>query len=72
MTTLVPLSQGSPASPSYAFFTQDAGGWWAHKGIYVDKEAVISLISRFKNLPNVRSILVVELPGGHKAYEWEV
>jgi hypothetical protein len=66
-------TQAAPkvCEPSYAFFVQDVGGWWTHKGIHVNKEVVIALISRFKHSRNVRGVLVVELPGGRKAYEWE-
>ena len=68
----VPMEPHSlPQNPSYAFFVQDVGGWWTHKGIFEDKEQVISLLENFKHTRHVRSILVVELPGGKKAYEWE-
>jgi hypothetical protein len=64
-------SSSSQTVQAYAFFVQDVGGWWTHKGIHLDKEVVLDLISRFKHSRNVRGVLVVELPGGRKAYEWE-
>jgi hypothetical protein len=71
MTTLVPLSQGSPASPSFAFFVKDVGGWWAFKGIHVEQEKVLKLLERFKHTKNCQAVVVYDLNAPKTVvYEW--
>lgn len=53
-----------------AFFMEDAVGWWTFHGIHVDKEEVIRLLEKFKHAKGCKSIVVLELPTGHLAYEW--
>ena len=55
---------------SFAFFVEDVGGWWSFKGIHVDKEEALRLLEKFKRGKHCRSIVVLELPSGRKAYEW--
>ena len=59
-----------PVPDAYAVFTKDVGGWWAFKGIAVDKEGALRLLELHKHEPHVIEIVVLELPTGHKAYEW--
>jgi hypothetical protein len=63
------MPNGSP-STFYAFFVEDVGGWWSFKGIHLDREAVLKLLEQFKHGKHCRSLVVLELPSGHKAYEW--
>jgi len=53
-----------------ALFAEDVGGWWSFKGIHVDREESLHLVSRLKIAEHVRSIVALELPSGHKTYEW--
>ena len=53
-----------------ALFVQDTGGWWSFKGIHVDREVSIQQLERHKHGPHTRSIVALELPSGHKIYEW--
>jgi hypothetical protein len=46
------------------------GGWWSFKGIHVDREAGIGTIERHKHGKHVLAIVALELPSGHKIYEW--
>jgi hypothetical protein len=49
---------------------QDQGGWWSFKGIHVDREAGIKTLELYKHGKHTRSIVALELPNGHKIYEW--
>jgi len=61
----------TPQSPPFfAFFTEDVGGWWSFKGIHLEKEEVLKLLEKFKHGKHCKSIVVLELPSGRKAYEW--
>jgi hypothetical protein len=53
-----------------ALFVEDTGGWWQFKGIHVDREAGIRLLELYKHGKHTRSIVALELPSGHKIYEW--
>lgn len=53
-----------------ALFVQDQGGWWSFKGIHVDREAGIKTLELYKHGKHTRSIVALELPNGHKIYEW--
>ena len=53
-----------------ALFIQDLGGWWSFKGIHVDREAGIGTIELYKHGKHVQGIVALELPSGHKIYEW--
>ena len=55
---------------SYAFFVEDLGGWWSFKGIHLESEKILRLLEKFKRAKHCRSIVVLELPSGHRAYEW--
>jgi hypothetical protein len=55
---------------SFAFFREDVGGWWTFHGIHVDREEAIKFIEKFKHTKDCKSIVVLELPTGHRAYEW--
>jgi hypothetical protein len=57
-------------SSFFAFFVEDVGGWWSFKGIHHDREEVLRLLEKFKHAKHCRSIVVLELPSGRKAYEW--
>ena len=54
----------------YAFFVEDVGGWWSFKGVHLEKEEVLTLLEKFKHAKHCKRVLVLELPSGHKAYEW--
>jgi len=53
-----------------ALFARDAGGWWAFLGIHLDREEGIRLLELHKHAPHCRAIVALELPSGHKIYEW--
>jgi len=65
------MKNSSPA-PVFAFFYGDVGGWWSFKGLHPEKETALNLVEKFKHSRHCQSILVLELPSGHKAYEWSV
>lgn len=60
----------SPLPEAYSLFVKDEGGWWAFKGLAVEKEGALRLLELHKHEPHVVEIVVLELPTGHKAYEW--
>jgi hypothetical protein len=53
-----------------ALFVMDVGGWWTFKGIHVDREAGIKTLEIYKHGRHTRGIVALELPSGHKIYEW--
>jgi len=59
----------NPAPTAYACFVEDVGGWWSFKGIHIDKGAVLKTIEKFKHAAHCKSLVVLELPSGHRAYE---
>jgi hypothetical protein len=53
-----------------ALFVEDVGGWWKFLGIHVDREEGIRILELHKHGPHARNIVALELPNGHKIYEW--
>jgi hypothetical protein len=67
------FSSGSfvPIAPkTFTFFTKDIGGWWSFHGIHLESETILKLLEQFKHGKTCKTIVVLELPTGHVAYEW--
>lgn len=62
--------QGSQVDPPFAFFVEDDGGW-RFIAVYEDREDGIAMLSLLKKAKHTKHIVAINLPSGHKIYEWE-
>ena len=63
-------NQQSSVDPPFAFFVEDDGGW-RFIAIYEDREIGVKMLSLLKRDKHAKRIVALELPSGHKIYEWE-
>ena len=62
--------QGSASDPPFAFFVEDDGGW-RFIAIYEDREDGIAMLHLLKRDKHTKQIVALNLPSGHRIYEWE-